>query len=91
MVTVLIWFLNKNKIPLCDPYSSGFPGGSVVKNPPTMQKTQETDSVSRLGRLSGRRHGNPPLYSCLENLMDRGAWRATVPRVVKRRFTTEAT
>ena len=42
MVTVLIWFLNKNKIPLCDPYSSGFPGGSVVKNPPTMQKTQET-------------------------------------------------
>ena len=26
-------------------------------------------------------HGNPPQYSCLENPMHRGAWRATVQRV----------
>ena len=26
----------------------------------------------------GGEHGNPLQYSCLENLMDRGAWRATV-------------
>ena len=31
----------------------------------------------------GGGHGNPPQYSCLENPMDRGAWRATVQRVAK--------
>ena len=35
-------------------------------------------SVSGLGRFPGERNGNPLLYSCLENPMDRGAWRATV-------------
>ena len=36
-----------------------------------------------LGRSPGRGHGNPLLYSCLENPMDRGAWQATVHRVAK--------
>ena len=36
-----------------------------------------------LGRSPGRGHGNPLQYSCLENPMDRGAWRATVHRVTK--------
>ena len=31
-----------------------------------------------LGRSSGGGTGNPLQYSCLENPMDRGAWRATV-------------
>ena len=31
-----------------------------------------------LGKIPGERHGSPLQYSCLENLMDRGAWRATV-------------
>ena len=35
------------------------------------------------GRSPGEGHGNPPQYSCLENPMDRGAWRATVHRVAK--------
>ena len=35
------------------------------------------------GRSSGRGHGNPLQYSCLENPMDRGAWQATVHRVAK--------
>ena len=30
------------------------------------------------GRFPGGGHGNPPQYSSLENLMDRGAWWATV-------------
>ena len=30
------------------------------------------------GRFPGGGNGNPPQYSCLENPMDRGAWRATV-------------
>ena len=32
-------------------------------------------------RFPGGEHGNPLQYSCLENTMDRGAWRATVQRV----------
>ena len=34
------------------------------------------------GRSPGGGHGNP-LQDCLENPMDRGAWRATVPGVAK--------
>ena len=33
------------------------------------------------GRSRGGGHGNPLQYSCLENPMDRGAWRATVRRL----------
>ena len=33
----------------------------------------------------GRGNGNPLQYSCLENPMDRGAWRATAHGVVKSR------
>ena len=36
-----------------------------------------------LGRSPGVGNGNPFQYSCLENPMDRGAWRATVHRVTK--------
>ena len=36
-----------------------------------------------VGKISGGRHGNPLQYSCLENSMDRGVWRATVHRVTK--------
>ena len=36
-----------------------------------------------LGRSPGGGNGNPFQYSCLENPMVRGAWRATVQRVVK--------
>ena len=32
-------------------------------------------SIPRLGRSPGGGHGNPLQYSCLENPMDRGAWR----------------
>ena len=33
------------------------------------------------GRSPGEGNGNPLQYSCLENPMDRGAWRGTVPGV----------
>ena len=35
------------------------------------------------GRSPGGGNGNPTQYSCLENSMDRQAWRATVHRVTK--------
>ena len=39
--------------------------------------------IPELGRCPGGGHGNPLQYSCLENPMDRGVWRATVHGVVK--------
>ena len=35
------------------------------------------------GRFFGEGNGNPLQYSCLENLMDRGAWLATVHGISK--------
>ena len=40
-------------------------------------------SIPGLGRSPGEGNGNPLQYSCLENRMDRGAWRATVHGVAK--------
>ena len=39
--------------------------------------------IPGLARSPGEGNGNPLQYSCLENPMDRGAWRATVHRVAK--------
>ena len=39
--------------------------------------------IAGLGRSPGGGYGNPLQYSCLENSMDRGAWRATVHGVAK--------
>ena len=57
--------------------SLGFPGGSAVKNLPT--NAEDTGLIPD----PGERNGNPLQYSCLENPMDRGAWRATVHRVTE--------
>ena len=40
-------------------------------------------SIPGPGRSPGGGHGNPLQYSCLENPMDRGAWRATVHGVTQ--------
>ena len=45
----------------------------------------DVDLIPRSGRSPGEGQGNPLQYSCLENPMDRGAWRATVHRVTKSR------
>ena len=63
---------------------SGFPGGSVVKNLPTVQETQ----VRSLGKSPGEGNGNPLQYSCLENPMDRGAWWSTVTKSQPEMSTT---
>ena len=39
----------------------GFPGGSVVKNPPASE--EDACLIHRLGRSPGRGHGNPLQYS----------------------------
>ena len=56
----------------------------MVKNPPANAgDTRDSGSIPGLGRSPGGGHGNPLQYSCLENPMDRGAWRATVHGVAK--------
>ena len=62
-------------------YKIGFPGGSVVKNPPA--NAGDTGSIPELGRSPGEGKGNSLQGSCLENLMNRGAWWATVHGVTK--------
>ena len=61
----------------------GFPGGSEDKA--SACNAGDPGSIPGLGRSPGEGNGNPLQYSCLENPMDRGAWRATVYRVAKSR------
>ena len=60
---------------------SGFPCGSVVQNLPA--NAGDAGSIPGWGRPPGEGNGNPLQYSCLENSMDRVAWRATVHGVTK--------
>ena len=49
----------------------------MVKNlPANAGDRKDMGSIPGLGRSLGGGHGNPLQYSCLENPMDRGAWRA---------------
>ena len=56
----------------------------VVKNlPANAGDIRDMGSIPGLGRSARGGHGNPLQYSCLENPMDRGVWRAIVHRVTK--------
>ena len=57
------------------------PGGSDGKE--SVGNAGNPAWIPGLGRSPGEGHGNPLQYSCLENLMDGGAWRATVQGVAK--------
>ena len=47
----------------------------VVKNlPASAGDLRDMGLIPGLGRFLGEGHGNPLQHSCLENLMDRGAW-----------------
>ena len=60
----------------------GSPDGAVVKNPPANAgDARDSGLIPGLGRFPGGGHSNPLQYSCLENLMDWGAWWTTVHRV----------
>ena len=60
----------------------------VVKNPlATRADVRDLGSIPGSGRSPGEGHGNPLQYSCLENPMDRGAWRAMFHRIVESDMT----
>jgi len=47
------------------------------------EDTRDMSSIPGLRKSLGVGNGNPLQYSCLENPMGRGAWRATVQGVTK--------
>ena len=71
--------------------SMGFPGVASGKKkkkkkkspPANARDIRDAGSVPGLGRSPGEGSGNPLQYSCLENPMGKGAWRATVQGVEK--------
>ena len=61
----------------------GFPGGSVGKE--STCNADDPGSIPRWERSPAEGNGNPLLYSCLENSMDRGVWWSMVHGVNKSR------
>ena len=56
----------------------------MVKDPPAdVGDPGDAGSIPGSGKSPGERNGNPLQYSCLENFVDRGAWRATVYRIAE--------
>ena len=56
----------------------------VVKNPRAHAgDIKDAVSIPWLRRSPGEENGNPREYSCLENPIDKGAWRATVYGITK--------
>ena len=79
------WFKSWNQAysrpgsrPVC---TKGFPGGSVVRNPP--HNAEDEGLIPGLGRSPGEGNADPLQYSCLGNPVDRGAWWDTVHGVAK--------
>ena len=76
----------KPKPKLCVPIHWDFPGGSVSKESAyNAGNAGDSGSIPGSGRHPGEGNGSPLQYSCLENPIDRGAWRATVHRVTESR------
>ena len=65
----------------CVSAERGFPGGSDGKE--SACSAGDLISTPRLGRSSREGNGSPLQYSCPENPVNRGAWRATVHGVAK--------
>ena len=62
----------------------GFPGGAGGKEPACQcRRLGDADLIPGSGGSPGGGHGNPLQSTCLENLMDRGAWWATAHGVTK--------
>ena len=59
----------------------GFLGGSDGKE--SVCSAGDPGSIPRLKRSPREGNGNPLQYSCLENSVDRRAWRATIHEVAK--------
>ena len=71
--------IRKNKVVLL--HLEGFPGGSGGKKKKRKNSAHNVGDPGLIpgsGRSPGKGNGNLLQHSCLENLMNRGAWRASV-------------
>ena len=59
----------------------GFPGGSDSKE--SAYNAGDPGSIPGSGRSPREGNGNPLKYSCVGNLMDRGAWQTIVDGITK--------
>ena len=75
-------FLAKAVLPARN--SLDFSGGSGIKNLPA--NVGDPGLILGLGSSCGEENGKSIYYSCLENPMDRGAWRATVHGVARIKY-----
>ena len=76
---LLVWFwLERSAL-----VAWGFPGGSDGKE--SACNAGDLCSILGSGRSPGEGNSYPLQYSCLENSMDKGDWRATVHGVAKSR------
>ena len=74
----------KKKLCYVEPSTVGFQGEAVVKNlPANAGDSADMGSTPGLRRSPAEGNGYLLQYSCLENPMDRGAWRATIHGVTK--------
>ena len=72
-------FLTVNLLSLY--YDKSFPCGSVRKE--SACSAVDLGLIPGLETSPGERNGNPLQYPCLENLMDRGAWQATLHGITR--------
>ena len=63
----------------------GFPGGSDGKE--SACNAGDLGSIPGSGRSPGVGNGNPLEYSCWDNPMGRGAWRATAHAITESQTT----
>ena len=79
MPTELSWVPYK-ELKLLLPSRVDFPDGASGKEPTCQCRTHKRHEFNPwVGKIPGGGHGNPLQYSCLENPMDRGAWRGYSP------------
>ena len=82
-----VWLRTLESLPI-----SGFPRWLHGKESAcNAGDAEDTDLIPGLGRSPGRGNVSPLQYSCLDNLMDRGAWWATVHGVTKSLTMTDHT
>ena len=88
--------LHTFKVPtMYDIIQLGFPGAASAKEPACQCRRHKKHAfdpwIAGSGRSPGGGHGNSLQYSCLENPMDRAAWRGYSPYCHKESDMTEVT
>ena len=77
----VINYIKRTNVIKNDHLSVGFPCGSVGKE--SACNAGDLGLIPASGRSPGEENGNPLQYSCQQNTMDRGAWRAIVHGVTR--------